>query len=105
MPVRRVSSLSLSVGGAVIGSSTVTSEPPTTPPRRAGDTVWDGIAAMAERLAREEDLWTPFWTAVSPHLEGWASSPGFVGRLAVDDDHRREIVVQALSLIHISEPT
>jgi len=59
------------------------------------DTVWDGIAALAERLAREEDLWTPFWTAVSPHLEGWASSPGFVGRLAVDDDHRREIVVQA----------
>jgi DNA-directed RNA polymerase specialized sigma24 family protein len=57
------------------------------------DAEWDVIAALAARLPGEEDLWPAFWGRVSPHLESWAASPGFVGRLAVDDDHRREIVV------------
>jgi DNA-directed RNA polymerase specialized sigma24 family protein len=60
-----------------------------------GEDAWERLAELAEQAVRDEAAWAAWWEGTAPHIEQWAASPSFVGRLAVDDDHRREIVIQA----------
>jgi hypothetical protein len=59
------------------------------------DEAWDGLAARAGVILEDAERWPAWWTEIAPHLERWVASPSFAGRLAGDEDHRREIVVQS----------
>ncbi len=54
---------------------------------------WDVLQARAREVLTVEDAWNVWWLAAAPHIEQWASSPSFLGRIALDEDHRREVVV------------
>ena len=60
----------------------------------SSDAEWDDLAVRAHALLVDDRGWDAFWESVSPHVERWVASPGFLGRLALDEDHRREVVVQ-----------
>jgi DNA-directed RNA polymerase specialized sigma24 family protein len=58
------------------------------------DARWDLLARRARRVVLDDAEWAGFWAGIAPEIERWAASPGFMGRLAADEDHRREVVVQ-----------
>jgi DNA-directed RNA polymerase specialized sigma24 family protein len=54
---------------------------------------WDHLESRAHALLEDEGLWPAWWAAATPQVERWLSSPTFAGRIATDEDHRREVVV------------
>jgi DNA-directed RNA polymerase specialized sigma24 family protein len=56
---------------------------------------WDDLEARARAVLDREDGWAAFWDAAAPQVELWVRSPSFVGRLASDEDHQRELVILA----------
>lgn len=57
----------------------------------AGD--WDAVESLAREVVVDRTSWPSLWAAVSATVEGWVGSPSFMGRIAVDEDHRREVLV------------
>jgi DNA-directed RNA polymerase specialized sigma24 family protein len=54
---------------------------------------WDTLESRARTLLAEQDRWPAWWAAAAPAVERWVSAPTFSGRIATDEDHRREVVV------------
>jgi hypothetical protein len=61
------------------------------------DDPWAEMARLALRLAHEHEprAFSELWDRLAPEVERWLRQPGFLGRVADDEDHRREIVVRA----------
>jgi DNA-directed RNA polymerase specialized sigma24 family protein len=57
------------------------------------ETDWGSLESQALAVVARQGSWPSWWAAAAPHVERWVSSPSFVGRIATDEDHRRELVV------------
>jgi DNA-directed RNA polymerase specialized sigma24 family protein len=55
---------------------------------------WDVIAALVQDVARGEPTYDRLWAVLAPEVERWVGTPRFLGRVADDEDLRREIVVR-----------
>jgi DNA-directed RNA polymerase specialized sigma24 family protein len=54
---------------------------------------WDVLEADALVVLGDEAAFAGWWTRVAPQVERWVSSPSFIGRIATDEDHRREVLI------------
>jgi hypothetical protein len=59
------------------------------------DEAWEALEEQAFAVLADDEAWPGWWAQAEPHLERWVAQPSFAGRLATDEDHRREVVVLA----------
>lgn len=59
------------------------------------DDTWTDLARLASALVAGRGDFARLWTGLGPEIERWVRRPGFLGRVAGDEDHGREIVVRA----------
>lgn len=56
------------------------------------------VEALVVRVCRgDEDAWQPLWELLAPMIDRAACTPRVVGRLAANDDDRRNIVLEVMA--------
>jgi DNA-directed RNA polymerase specialized sigma24 family protein len=54
---------------------------------------WNALESRARGVLADDERWSAWWSSAAPAVERWVGSPTFIGRIATDEDHRREVVV------------
>lgn len=55
---------------------------------------WNVIATLVQAMTRGEPTFDALWGVLAPEVERWVGAPRFLGRVADDEDLRREIVIR-----------